>query len=197
MPRHSEETKKALEQDYLIAAELLVARRAWDAGTVREVGKAVGKSRGPIHEKFKGLGLKVALIRRAYLHPAVAIEQSPDKPETISDVLKILVEYIREDGEAAPLMVQVMALAAAQDAAGADQLQQEISNASFAAAKYLEARLGNILPHRHQRGREIRAQALVDWYVAVCATLVMGCSTSNPDLIRLAEGFRPLSDSRH
>ena len=60
MPRHSEETRKALEIEYLLAAEVHVAARGWNAGTLREVGKLVGKSRAPIHEKFKGPELRKA-----------------------------------------------------------------------------------------------------------------------------------------
>lgn len=195
MPRYSEETRKDLETNYVLAAEQLVAERGWEAATVRKVAEAAGTSYGPVHEMFPGLGLKTALIRGAYLHLISAIERSAEEPQTLSDVFKIVVDYLRNDDEAAPLMVQVMALSAARKTPGADELQDAITKAWVLAARYLESRLGNLLSNRSQRARKIRAEALVDWYVIVCATLVMRCSTSNPDLIRLAEGFGALRDS--
>lgn len=195
MPRYSEETKKDLRTTYVLAAEKLVAKRGWEGATVRKVAEAAGTSYGPIHEMFPGLGLKAALIEGAYLHLVKAIEWSTEEPQTLSDVFRIVVNYLRNDDEAAPLMVQVMALSAALKAPGADDLQDAIAKAWVLASRYIATRLGTLLSDRSQRAREIKAEALVDWYVVVCATLVMRCYTSNPDLIRLAEGFAALRDS--
>lgn len=195
MPRYSEETKNDLKTSYILAAEKLAAERGWEAVTVRKVAEAVGTSYGPIHEMFPGLSLKVALVEGAYLHLIKAIEWSTEEPQTLSDVFRIVVNYLRRVDEAAPLMVQIMALSAARQAPGADDFQNAISKAWVLAAGYLATRLGTLLSDRSQRAREIRAEALVDWYVVVCATLVMRCSTSNPDLIRLAEGFHALRDT--
>ena len=195
MPRYSKETRDELKTTYVLAAEQLVADRGWEAATVRKVAEATGTSYGPIHEMFPGLGLKTALIQGAYLHLIIAIERSTEKPQTLSDVLRIVVRYLRNNGEAAPLMVQVMALSAARKASGADDLQDAIAKSWVLASQYLVNRLGTLLSDRSQRAREIKAEALVDWYIVVCATLVMRCYTSNPDLIRLAEGFAALRNS--
>ena len=194
MPRHSEETRKALEHEYLEAAAGLVARLGWESASVREIGKAVGKSRGPIHDRFKGSGLKLALIERAYLHPVAAIQWSDEEPASLQDVLRILVEYVRDSNEAAQLMVQVAALATtARHEPGNDELFRAYSRARIGTAKYLENRLGPLLHQSHQRAREMKAEALTDWYLVMCVTLVMHCSTSNPDLVELARGFRALA----
>lgn len=195
MPRYSEATKNELKTTYVLAAEKLVADRGWEAVTVRKVAEAVGTSYGPIHEMFPGLSLKAALVEQAYLHLIKAIQWSSEEPQTLSEVYRIVVTYLRKVNEAAPLMVQVMALSAAGKGSGADDFQNAISRAWVLASGYLATRLGTVLSDRSQRTREIRAEALVDWYVAVCATLVMRCSTSNPSLIWLAEGFHPLRDT--
>lgn len=195
MPRYSEEIRKDRKMDYVLAAEQLVTTKGWGDVSVRKVAEAAGCSYGPVHEMFPGFSLKLALIREAYLHLISALELSENEPQTLSDVFTIVVEYLRKDSEAAPLMVQVMALAAAPQAPGSDEFQAAITKAWVLAAKYVETRIAKVLIERHQRAREIRAEAIVDWYVVACATLVMRRSTSNPDLIRLAEGFSALRDS--
>lgn len=195
MPRYSDEAKEELKMTYVLAAQQLVAERGWEGATVRKVAEAAGISYGPIHEMFPGLGLKTALIDVAYLHLIIAIELSTEKPQTLADVFRIVVNYLRKHNAVAPLMVQVMALSAAGKAASADTLEDAIVRARVQTADALVTRLGDLLSSRTQRAREIRAEALVDWFVVVCATLVMRCYTSNPDLIRLAEGFTSLHNS--
>ncbi len=156
--RYSEETRRELERLYLLGAEKVVAHRGWEAGTVREIAKVLEISRGPIHEHFKGLRLKKALIAEAYLHLSRAILLACQKPGTLEDFLQVVINHLRHDREAAPLMVQVAALAAADEAPDGGELTRDIIVARVGAAKFIEQQIGERLGHnsparaRHQIG---------------------------------------------
>ena len=192
MPRHSEDTQSKLDRRFLLVAEELVAHGGWEAGTVRKVAEAAGTSRGPIHDRYKGLGLKKALIDEAYRHLLRALLVQGKELSSLEDMLEAVVGYLRADKEAAPLMVQVAALMAAQRAPGGDELWHAIIRARVRSAKIIESQLGHVLAP-HQRGREIRAEAIVKLYEVTCMTIVIDVARSNPDLIGLAKGFVELN----
>lgn len=191
--RYSEETRRELDRLYLLGAEKVVAHRGWEAGSVREITKVLEMSRGPIHDHFKGLRLEKALIAETYLHLSRAILRASQKPGTFDDLLQVVVDHLRQDKEAARLMVQVAALAAADEAPDADELRADIIVARVGAAKFIEQQLGERLGTTHQRARDIKSEAIVKWYELACMSLVMHVAPSDPDLLSLATGFRSLS----
>lgn len=191
--RYSEETRRELERLYLLGAEKVVAHRGWEAGTVREIAKVLEISRGPIHEHFRGLRLKKALIAEAYLHLSRAVLLACQKPGTLDDLLQVVINHLRHDKEAAPLMVQVAALAAADEAPGGGELGRDIIAARVGAAKFIEQQIGERLGATHQRARDIKSEAMVKWYELACMSLVMHVAPSDPDLLNLAKGFHSLS----
>lgn len=189
MPRLNPNEREELDEHYLLVAEQVAAHRGWEEATVRKIAEAAGKSRGPIQDRFKGLGLRKALIDEAYAYLSDAICLRKESACTLADLLRLIVEYLRDDKEAAALMVQVAALAGARKAKGGDELWQTIVRARVRTAKLIEGYLGDSFGANYQRTREYRAEAIVEWYEAACLTLVMSPARSNPDLVKLGVGF--------
>lgn len=195
MKRFDEEELESLRDDYIDAAVELVADEGWSNLTVRNVGAKVGKSGTAIHRLFKGSALKEQVIGRAFRHlPLSILSYASNQPPPNTALLPRVIEYLRTNGEAAPLMAQAAAAVASRRATDGDEMLTVFIKARVLTSVQIQNILRNAFVDRYERGREFRAQALIDWYTAVCVLLVTVPAASNPDLLELAAGFRALRD---
>lgn len=186
------------ELDYAIveAAAKLVARGGWSALSTRTVATLVGTSRNTISTRFKGSLLHQSVIRRAYSELIVAL--APLEPQVERGarvepalILDQIIHYLREDDEAAPLMAQVVALAAAREHEFADEFQLSISVNRLTLEKILSELLGTLCPS--QPCMSERAGPIIEWYVAACVSLVLNRKIDGAELVKLSEGYRCLA----
>jgi AcrR family transcriptional regulator len=195
MKRYDENELQTLRDRYIDAAVSLVAEQGWSSLSLRNIGRRVGKSQTSIHRQFSESALQSEVIETAFAHLALAVElfQSVPCPSPAEMHLSI-VDYLRRTKEAAALMVQVAALAAAKGADDAEAASSAIVRARTRTTLDIAHMLGSLHPYLQQSALEMRADALLEWYVAVCVALIITPLVSTPDLVRLASRQSTLCD---